>query len=222
MKRIAKKYLLLFFILLFSVLPEILAASSFIGFGSGITVSNTTSSDGNETGRYIPIIAEYEYAPMYRELLMFNAAVNYLPAINNNEAGNITLFSAGVKYVPRFYFFRSNITESTLKKNSCLGIILLPLTIARDSLTDIAQYGIPSHPFMLLDYTIIKTEEKKYYSGFSAGMGITSGLIDITLNYTQNIRHDSGFQSDIYLAGIELTLHVPLQNKFILEKPLID
>lgn len=222
MKRPPGKYLLLSLILLFSVSTTNLAASGFIGIGSGASVYKASNDEESKTKRRIPLILEYEYSPEYRDLLMFNAAVHYLPEINNDHAGDLILFSAGIKYVPRFYFFRSNITESTFKENSCLGFFLLPLSVLRDSLNNIFQLGIPSHPFTFFDYTVIKTDEKMYNTGFSAGAGITSGLIDIKLKYTQNIRYGSGFHRDLYLAGFDFTLHIPLQEKFIMEKPLVD
>jgi len=222
LKKITGKYLLLTFILLVSLLPVSLPASNFIGIGTGAYISGTFSGDGNETGIHVPVIFEYEYSPDYRDQWLFNTCLNYLPEINNDNTGNLFLFSAGIKYVPRFYFYHSNITESTFHKSSCLGILLLPLTVVRDAINNIAQYGIPSHPFILLDYSIIKTEEKIHFNAFSAGAGITSGLIDIKFKYSQNLNFNGGLHRDIYLAGMEFTLHVPLQEKFVMEKPLIE
>lgn len=124
-----------------------ISASGFIGIGSGAVYSGSDSGTDNSSvsGFGIPILLEYQYAHEYRGSWLFDSSFSYTVLPGDDAPGNIMIFTAGVMYIKPFTFYQSNVTEKTIKKNSCLGLLLLPVTTIRDSLNNIFQYMIPQH-----------------------------------------------------------------------------
>lgn len=212
----------IFFFTILCLLPcAPVNASIFFGAGSGVCYESRMDDDIEYNEYMFPVILKFEAGPAYRDLIMFNSSFRYCHSFSYGADNSIFIYSAGIRFSPVFYFYRSNITKSTFKKNSCAGFLLLPFTAARDAMNDAVQSFIPTHPFFTADFSVIQNDHN-FYKGFTASAGLTSGLVDISLTYTQDIRAGSLYKRNIYLAGIEFTMHFPMQKKFIREKSLVE
>jgi len=209
-------------LLLLSLFSVDLSASGFIGAGIGFEKTEFQTSDINRKDFVFPVILVYQYAPEYRDLWMFNSSFSYTIIPDKKTQPELWIGTAGIMYIKPFTYYRSNITQTVFSNNSCLGTILLPFTVIRDTLINVYQYLIPQHPLIFLDMAIIKETNSVLKRGFSTGVGLTSGAIDFKFRYTQNLNYDNGIKRDFYAAGFEFTLNIPLQQKFLRTESLID
>ncbi len=209
-------------ILICVILQSGLYASGYISIGTGGMLAGESSGEENQINYGIPVLIGFQYSPEYRDSWMFNSSFTYADFQGDNSPNEIFIGTAGVMFIKPFFYYNSNITNTVISKNSCIGTVLLPITVMRDSMNNIFQFLIPRHPFAFLDFAVIKEAESDMLYGFSGGAGLTSGGIDLILRYTQNIRYNEGFKRDIYVTSIGFTFNIPLQQKFLRTKPLID
>lgn len=216
-----KLILTLSVVILFVICSKDLRASGFLSAGSGALYAKQETEESGQHNFGIPILLEYQYSTGYRDSWMFNSSLIYTLQQGNDSPDNILIYTAGLMYIKPFYFYRSNITETTFKTSSCLGTLLLPFTVIRDTLINFYQASIPQHPFAFFDLALIKDSGSDLRYGFSTGIGITSGPVDLKIRYTQNLRYSGGLIKDLYIAAFEFTFNFPLQDQFIRTEPLI-
>ncbi|MCP4129503.1 MAG: hypothetical protein GY754_00665 [bacterium] len=114
-------------------------ASSFIGFGTGSHFSKSYSSEDTSFNTFIPIVIEYEYTRDYRDLWMLHSSVSYVFGVNNSISNDLIITTVGIKYVPKFYYYTSNISQKSHEKLGCFSIIVLPITILRDAIINVCR-----------------------------------------------------------------------------------
>jgi hypothetical protein len=199
-----------------------LYASVFVSTGTGGVLSGDDGGGEIQTDYGIPVLLGFQYSPEYRYSWMLNSSFSYIVRGDNSGNDNMFIGTAGLMFIKPFVFFESNITDTVMTERSCIGTILLPVAIMRDALTGIFQVIIPQHPLVFLDFALIKQQESDMFYGFSCGAGLTSGVVDIKLRYTQNVSYDKGFKRNIYIAGLEFTFNFPLQQNFLRKEPLIE
>lgn len=219
--KVGKRSVIFFVLLLCALNSTDVVASGFISFGSGYSFQETRKDAVDDKGSGVPFILEYQYSPGYRDSLIFNSSISYF--FNTSyDINDMLVYSAGAMYVKPFLFYSSNITGSTLKQNSCLGILLLPFTVTRDTLNNVFQLLIPDSPFAFFNIVFMQEKLKSLKPGFSTGFGVTSGMIDLRLRYIQILNHRDRFERDHYFINIEFTYNIPLQDQFIRTEPLIN
>jgi len=209
-------------ILICVILKSGLYASGFVSIGTGGMLAGDRSGEESQINYGIPVLTGFQYSPEYRDSWMFNSSFIYSDFQGKNSPEKVFIGTAGMMYIKPFFYYNSNITDTVMTKNSCIGTVLLPITVMRDSMNNIFQFLIPRHPFAFLDFAVIKEAESDMLYGFSGGAGLTSGGVDLILRYTQNISYNEGFKRDIYFTSLGFTLNIPLQQKFLRTKPFID
>lgn len=212
--------LIVFMFLLF--FQDLFAASHFLGLGYGYRVLNLSESDGNISNNYVPFIIEYEYGPKYRDLWLLYTSVDYLRSADEDSSNDLIVNSVGIKYVPKFFYYISNYTEKSREAFGCFSILLLPLTVMRDVLVNVAQLLVPKKPYISAGMTHVYEMREGNTFGLFFAPGVTNGLWDFKLKYIHNIYNGRGFSSDYYIFGFDFTFHFPLQDRFIRQAPLID
>lgn len=200
---------------------DIVQASAFISAGSGFSAAAADS--GDETAAIsVPFNLGFQYSSGYRESFLLSAMINWTLIPGKDKTDGLFIASMGLMYISPFTIYRSNITETTLRRESCIGFLFLPFTAVRDSITNVVQYFIPQSPVFYIGPALIGESRTALRNGISAGAGLTSGGLDILMRYTQGIRYDEGFKRDIYAASVEFSINIPLQNRFVRTEKLIE
>ncbi len=89
------------------------------------------------------------------------------------------------------------------------------------ALDNVVQLFVPRQPFIAFSLTSIVETRGEYSFGFSIMPGITNGIFDYKLKYTQNTTFNNNV-IDRFMIGFEITLHIALQDKHVRKKSLID
>lgn len=174
--------------------------------GSEIFGSNAEKYHGSKYYSSPAFIAEYELSGAYRDGLMLNCGFS-ARSTENSRSGNCN-GTIGFKYVPEFYFPKSDTTDSAFRKNKAAGFLMMPFSLIRDSMIDVSRAITPSHPFFLAGVMFGKHQSDDYHLGYFIAPGLTSGFLDIKMKFAYCFYPDSGMKQAFREFSLEMTFHV--------------